>query len=133
MSKSNKPTPREMSIIRVLWRTGPATVRQVHEALISEPGAKQVGYTTSLKFMQLMLEKGLLTREVNGQRHTYTPTISEKENVEEVLDDIVARTYEGSRSRLVMQILGGKKTSKAELQRIRDFLNSIDDNDDATS
>lgn len=124
---SNKPTPREMSIIRILWRIGPATVRQVHEALISVPGAKQVGYTTSLKFMQLMLEKGLLKREVKGVKHIYTPTLSEADNVREVLDDIVERTYKGSRSRLVMQILGGAKTSKEELQSIRDFLNNLEE------
>lgn len=127
MFKSTKPTPREMGIIRILWRLGPATVRQVHEALISEPGAKQVGYTTTLKFMQIMLEKKLLTRITKDRIHIYQPTITEKENVKEVLDEIVERTYKGSRSRLVMQILGGAKTSKAELQKIREFLNNLDD------
>lgn len=116
-----------MSIIQILWRLGPSTVRQIHEELINEPGAKQIGYTTSLKFMQIMLEKGLLTREERDRIHFYQPTISEKENVKEVLDEIVERTYQGSRSRLVMQILGGAKTSKAELQSIRDFLNDLGD------
>lgn len=127
MSKHTKPTPREMSIIRILWRLGPSTVRQIHEAFISQPGAKQIGYTTSLKFMQIMLEKGLLTREEQDRVHVYHPTISEKENVKEVLDEIVERAYKGSRSRLVMQILGGAKTSKAELESIREFLDNLDD------
>lgn len=127
MAKHIKPTPREMSIIQILWRLGPSTVRQIHEELISEPGAKQIGYTTSLKFMQIMLEKGLLSREEKNRIHFYSPTITEKENVKETLDEIVERTYQGSRSRLVMQILGGAKTSKAELQSIRDFLNNLDD------
>jgi len=127
MPKDIKPTPREMSIIRILWRLGPSTVRQIHEELISAPGAKQIGYTTSLKFMQNMLEKGLLTRKEQDRIHFYESTITEKENVQEVLDEIVERTYKGSRSRLVMQILGGAKTSKAELQSIRDFLNNFDD------
>lgn len=127
MPKRIKPTPREMSIIRILWRLGPSTVRQIHEEFISQPGAKQIGYTTSLKFMQIMLEKGLLTREEKDRVHVYRPTISEKENVKEVLDEIVERTYKGSRSRLVMQILGGAKTSKAELQSIREFLNNLDE------
>lgn len=127
MPNDIKPTPREMSIIQILWRTGPATVRQIHEELISQPGAKQIGYTTSLKFMQIMLEKGLLTRTTENRVHFYAPTISEKENVKQVLNEIVERTYKGSRSRLVMQILGGAKTSKEELQSIRDFLDNLDE------
>ncbi|MEO0734428.1 MAG: BlaI/MecI/CopY family transcriptional regulator [Bacteroidota bacterium] len=128
MAKPIPPTPREMGIIRILWRLGPSTVRQVHEALLQEPGAKQVGYTTTLKFMQIMLDKKLLTRTTENRIHIYTPTISEKENVQEVLDDIVERTYRGSRSRLVMQILGGAKTTKAELQKIREFLDDLEEN-----
>ena len=77
--------------------------------------------------MQNMLEKGLLTRKEQDRIHFYASTITEKENVQEVLDEIVERTYKGSRSRLVMQILGGAKTSKAELQSIREFLNNLDD------
>jgi len=127
MPNQNKPTPREMGIIRILWRLGPSTVRQVHEEVISKPGAKQVGYTTTLKFMQIMLEKKLLTRVEKDRIHIYQPTVTEKENVKEVLDEIVERTYQGSRSRLVMQILGGAKTSKTELQRIREFLNNLED------
>lgn len=127
MPKHIKPTPREMNIIQILWRLGPATVRQIHEELISQPGAKQIGYTTSLKFMQIMLEKGLLTRKTEERTHYYAPTISEKQNVQEVLDEIVERTYKGSRSRLVMQILGGTKTSKEELDSIRNFLNNLDE------
>lgn len=127
MSKHIKPTPREMSIIQILWKLGPATVRQIHEELISQPGAKQIGYTTSLKFMQIMLEKGLLTRRTEERTHYYAPTISEKENVKQVLNEIVERTYQGSRSRLVMQILGGAKTSKEELDSIRAFLNNLDE------
>ncbi len=78
-----------------------------------------------------MLEKGLLSRNTEGRTHLYQPTISEKENVQEVLEEIVERTYKGSRSRLVMQILGGAKTSKEELQSIREFLNNLDEESDS--
>ncbi len=122
----NKPTQRELAILQVLWRLGPATVRQVHEELNQLKDAKKVGYTTTLKFMQLMHEKGFLSREMEGVSHIYTPTISEQENVSQVLGKIVDTTFKGSTMKLVMQLLGNKKTSKKELKEIREFLDDLE-------
>ncbi len=126
----NKPTQRELAILQVLWRLGPATVRQVHEELNQLEDAKKVGYTTTLKFMQLMHEKGFLSREMEGVSHIYTPTISEQENVSQVLGKIVETTFKGSTMKLVMQLLGNKKTSKKELKEIREFLDDLENGEE---
>lgn len=129
-SSKNKPTQRELDILQILWRLGPSTVRQVHEELNQLENAKKVGYTTSLKFMQLMHEKGFLSREMDGQSHIYTPTISEQENVSRVLGKIVDTTFKGSTMKLVMQLLGNKKTSKKELKEIREFLDDLENKEE---
>ncbi len=128
--KKIKPTQRELAILEVLWRLGPATVRQVHEALLEVEDAKKVGYTTTLKFMQLMHEKGFLQREMEGVSHIYTPTISEEDNVKQVLGKIVDTTFKGSTMKLVMQLLGNRKTSRKELNEIRSFLDNLEENSD---
>lgn len=128
--KKIKPTQRELAILEVLWRLGPATVRQVHEALLQMEDAKKVGYTTTLKFMQLMHEKGFLNREMEGVSHIYTPTISEEDNVKQVLGKIVDTTFKGSTMKLVMQLLGNRKTSRKELDEIRSFLDDLEPDSD---
>ena len=128
--KKIKPTQRELAILEVLWRLGPATVRQVHEALLEVQDAKKVGYTTTLKFMQLMHEKGFLHREMEGVSHVYTPTISEEDNMKQVLGKIVDTTFNGSTMKLVMQLLGNRKTSRKELNEIRSFLDDLEENSD---
>lgn len=125
--KKNKPTQRELAILEILWRLGPSTVRQVHEKLLQAEDAKPVGYTTTLKFMQLMHEKGFLDREMEGVSHIYTPTISEEDNVKEVIGKIVDTTFKGSTMKLVMQLLGNRKTSRKELNEIRSFLDDLED------
>lgn len=125
MAEIPKPTQREMTILRILWKLGPATVRQVHEQLNTQKSGKKVGYTTALKFMQLMHEKGLLARQLDGVSHIYTPTISEEENVNQVLNNMIETTFKGSSSKLVMQLLGNHQTSKEELDEIRKFLDQL--------
>ena len=125
-----KPTQRELAILQILWRQGSSTVRQVHEALNAQPDVKKVGYTTTLKFMQVMHEKGLLSRTLEGPGHVYTPTISEEENARQVLDKLVETAFKGSSSKLVMQLLGNQETSKEELREIRDFLNSLEEDNE---
>lgn len=116
-----------MSILKILWRIGPATVRQVHEQLNAQRSGKPVGYTTALKMMQVMHEKELLQRQLDGVSHIYTPTISEEENVKQVLDNMIRTTFKGSSSKLVLQLLGNRETSKEELDEIRNFLDQLDD------
>lgn len=124
--KEKKPTTRELSILQILWKLGPSTVREVHEALNAQADHKTVGYTTTLKFMQVMHEKGLLSRKMEGISHIYTPTVSEEETVKETLDKIVETTFQGSTTKLVLQLLGDHKTTQNELQMIRDFLDDLE-------
>ena len=126
MPERPKPTQREMTILKILWKLGPATVRQVHDKLIAQKTGKPVGYTTALKMMQVMHEKGLLERELDGISHIYKPTISEEENVRQVLDNMIQTTFKGSSSKLVMQLLGNHDTSQEELDEIRNFLDQLD-------
>ena len=115
-----------MTILKILWKLGPATVRQVHDKLIAQQTGKPVGYTTALKMMQVMHEKGLLERKLDGISHIYKPTISEEENVRQVLDNMIQTTFKGSSSKLVMQLLGNHDTSQEELDEIRNFLDQLD-------
>lgn len=126
-SKKQKPTQGELAILKILWQQGPSTVREVNEKLNEREGEKSVTYTTTLKFMQVMHKKGFLSREREGAGHIYSPTITAKENSQELLDEIVETTFRGSTSKLVMQILGNHKTTPEELKEIREFLDGLDE------
>lgn len=118
-----QPTPAELAVLQVLWQLQPATVRQIHERLTQEkPGA----YTTTLKFLQIMLEKGLVVRDESNRSHTYTATFSEQEVQGVMTGDLLNRVFGGSASRLVMQALGGRKASRKELEEIRNFLDDME-------
>ncbi len=120
--KNKKPTESELEILEVLWDKGPGTVKMVNE---QQNTSKDVGYTTTLKIMQIMHEKGLLTREKEGRSHIYKAAIDEKETRNALLDRFVEKTFGGSSSRLVMQALGNNKTSKKELEEIEDYLKRL--------
>jgi predicted transcriptional regulator len=120
--KNKKPTESELEILEVLWNKGPCTVKMVNE---QQNKSKEVGYTTTLKIMQIMHEKGLLTREKEGRSHLYKAAISEKETRNALLNRFVEKTFGGSSSRLVMQALGNNKTSKKELEEIEDYLKKL--------
>jgi predicted transcriptional regulator len=115
------PTKAEMEILQVLWRLGPSTVRTVHEEL-----GQKTGYTTVLKLMQILNEKGLLEREEIGRAHVYKPLVSEKRATGEFLKDLVGRVFGGSPSRLVLQALGAAKPSAEELAEIRRLINELE-------
>jgi BlaI family penicillinase repressor len=117
--KSLGPTDRELAILGVFWEKGPRTVREVHEAL--EPDA-QTGYTTTLKLMQIMVEKGLLVREDDGRRHIYRPAMSEERTQKQLIQDLLDRVFAGSAEKLVMRALSARKVSPKELKRIREML-----------
>jgi len=127
-SKKNKPTKGEMEVLEVLWKIGPATVRQVHDTLNEPSQGKEKSYTTTLKFMQNMLEKKLVSREIVDNKHRYKAIISEKESLNEKISTIVENTFQGSPGNLVLQILGNHKTSTEELQKIREYLDELDNN-----
>lgn len=121
--KTPKPTDSELEILRILWKEGPSTVRQVNDALNKE---RNVGYTTTLKLMQIMHEKGLAKREMLGRSHIYEAAIGEKQTQEQILNRLVNGVFGGSASKLVMRALGNHKPSKEEIEEIKKLLNQID-------
>ena len=118
-----KPTESELEILQVLWQHGPATVRLVNEQLSK---SREVGYTTTLKIMQLMLEKGLVQRDDEGRSHIYRAAVREQDTQGLLLDKFVEATFGGSALKLVMQALGHRRTSSDELAQIRRLLNDIE-------
>ena len=120
---SPMPTDAELAILRVLWDRGPSTVRDVHE-LLSE--TQTTGYTTILKLLQIMTEKGLVVRDESQRAHVYEPRHSEQRTQRQLLSDLVDRAFGGSPAKLVMQALSGRKASSEELNAIRDLLNTME-------
>jgi len=118
-----KPTDAELEILHVLWANGPSTVRQIHETLSQ---SRDIGYTTALKLMQIMFEKGLLTRTEDSRSHTYSAAVSEEDTQRGLVDRFVETAFRGSASKLVMQVLGQHKTSREELDEIKKLLNNLE-------
>lgn len=116
-----RPTDSELEILHVLWQHGPRTVRQVNDQLSQQ---REIGYTTTLKLMQIMYEKGLLTRSEEAKSHVYTAALSEQEAQQSLLDRFLETAFKGSASQLVMQVLGRHKTSADELDEIKRLLKS---------
>lgn len=119
MEKPLKPTDAELAILRVLWRRGPSTVREVQKVLEE---TKRTGYTTVLKFMQIMAEKGLVSRDESAYAHVYQARIPREQTQQTLVADLMDRAFEGSASRLVMQALAAKKATPEELTEIRKIL-----------
>ncbi|MGQ0642301.1 MAG: BlaI/MecI/CopY family transcriptional regulator [Gemmatimonadaceae bacterium] len=116
------PTPGELEILRVLWRRGPSTVREVHETLDKTRGARAVGYTTVLKLMQIMAEKGLARRDKSSRTHVYSAAAAENATKQRLVSDLVDRAFEGSALGLVMHALATRPASSQELEQIRTLL-----------
>ena len=114
-----RPTNAELEILRVLWRVGPSTVRDVHQALTP---LRDVGYTTVLKLLQIMAEKGLVTRDVRSRTHVYQAAASEQTTQRRLVSDLLDRAFEGSALGLVMQALAARPATAAELRQIRALL-----------
>jgi predicted transcriptional regulator len=120
MLKRPRPTDGELEILRVIWQTGPATVREVHEALcLAKPST---GYTTVLKLMQIMADKGLVTRDEKSKAHVYRARIPQEQTQRQLVGDLLDRVFGGSASRLVMQALSSKKATPDEIAEIRRML-----------
>lgn len=116
-----RPTEAELSILRILWSRGPSTVRQVVDQ--SGPGT---GYTTILKLLQIMTDKGLVTRDDSERTHVFTPALPEDETQRQLVDDLLDRAFGGSAQKLVMHALAGRKPSRKELAELRQLLNTLD-------
>jgi predicted transcriptional regulator len=124
ISKKPEPTKSELEILQVLWKHGPSTVRFVNDTLNEEK--REVHYTSTLKLMQIMAEKELLARDETNMKHVYSAAMDEQKMKGMLLDKFVDNMYNGSAGSLVLQLLGNKKTSKKELQAIKDLLNKLD-------
>ena len=117
-----KPTNGELAILAVLWEAGPSTVRDV----LDKMGNKDVGYTTVLKLMQIMFDKGLVTRDDSQRSHVYKARQKEQTTQRMLVTDLLARAFGGSTEKLVMQALAAKKASKDELAEIRRLLDELE-------
>jgi predicted transcriptional regulator len=122
-SAAVKPTDAELAILRVLWRQGPCTVREVWDQIAP---AQKTGYTTVLKILQIMFEKGLVKRDDTARSHVYEAAISEQQTQRQVIRHLLERLFAGSAPRLVMQALAVKKASRAELAEIRKLLDEME-------
>ena len=120
---ARRPTDAELTILQVLWDRGPSTVREVYKTLNS---GKTVGYTTVLKFMQIMTEKGLVERDENCRPQLYRPCFPREQTERQLIKDLVDRAFGGSARRLVMQALEVKKASPSELAQIEKLLRKLE-------
>jgi BlaI family transcriptional regulator, penicillinase repressor len=118
-----KPTDKEMEILHILWRKKVVSVKEVHEDL---GGETNNGYTTILKIMQIMNEKGLVTRQKNGKLHLYKAVTSPENTKTQLLDKMINTVFQGSASQMVMSALGNGKPSKEELKEIRNYLDQLE-------
>ena len=114
-----RPTDSELAILRILWERGPSTVRQVHEALAD---TRDTGYTTTLKLMQIMADKGLVERDETSRTHVYAPAANEQQTQRQLVKDLVDRAFGGSAAALVLQALNAEGTTAAELKEIRKLI-----------
>ena len=115
------PSNGELEILRVLWKNGPSTVREVHDGL----GRRDVGYTTTLKIMQVMAEKRLVTRDESERSHIYSAAVEEKSIKRRLVSELLDKAFDGSAAQLVLQALSDKKASPEDVRQIRKLL---DDN-----
>ena len=118
-----EPTRAELEILQVLWEFGPSTVRFVNDQLNEQ---RDVNYTSTLKQMQIMADKGILKRDESQMKHIYIPVEAEKKTKDQLLNRFVNTLYKGSASSLVMQVLGNAETSKKDLDSIKELLKKLD-------
>jgi len=122
MQKAIKPTESELEILQVLWQKKTATVREVHDELSK---TRDIGYTTALKLLQIMFEKGLVTRDDSSKTHIYIPAVSREKTQKQLVGKMISTLFSGSSTELVMQALGNQQTSKEELDEIQKMLDNL--------
>ena len=121
--KSKNPTAAELEILTILWKKSPLTVKEIHKQLQK---TKEVGYTTALKIMQNMTQKGFLKRKLKGKSHLYFAVYSQDETQQGLLNRLIDTAFEGSASSLVMQLLGNKKASEKEINDIKKIIRQME-------
>lgn len=120
-----RPTESELEILQILWRKGASTVRDINDLLNLR---RDVGYTTTLKFMQIMNEKGLVIRDTAAKVHIYKAAVKENETKNHLMEDFINVTFQGSAMNLVMQALGNSKSSPEELKELKTLIDQIENN-----
>ena len=118
-----QPTDAELKILTVLWERGPSTVREVHETLAGD----ETGYTTTLKQLQVMFEKGLVSRDTSHRSHVYEADVSQEKTQGNLIDALLESAFGGSTSQLFMRALSRKKTSRKELEQIKALLDELEE------
>ena len=118
-----KPTEKELQILQILWEKEPCTVREVHESLYPND---ETGYTTSLKLIQIMYEKGMLEREKKGKTHIYSCLVKKDDAQQQIVGKLLNTVFKGSAANLVMQVLGQSESSPDELNEIRKMIDEIE-------
>lgn len=118
-----KPTEKELEILRIVWEKGAISVKEVHEVM---GGDQSNGYTTILKLMQIMHEKGHLARQKSGKLHLYKAIASQENTQQQLLDKMIDTVFRGSAAELVMSALGNRKSSKGEIKAIREYLDQLE-------
>ena len=121
--KVSGPTDKELTILGILWNNGLSTVRHVNEEMNKQ---QKTGYTTTLKLMQIMTEKGLVVRDDSKFQHIYKPAVSEEKTQNQVVGDLLEKVFSGSAEKLVMRALSAKKVSAKELAKIKKMINKIE-------
>lgn len=118
-----KPTESELEILQILWEKGECTVRDVHEILEK---SKDAGYTTTLKLMQIMHEKGLVSRDTSSKTHIYKALVNQEKTQQQLVNKMIDNVFNGSAARLVMQALGNHSASKDEIDSIKKYLDELE-------
>jgi predicted transcriptional regulator len=122
---THKPTESELEILQLLWEFGPSSVRDINENLNTK---REVGYTTTLKLMQIMNDKGLVRRDTSAKSHIYIPNVSENDTKINLLTDFVNSTFQGSSMGLVMHALGNTKSTQDELDQLKALISHLENN-----
>ena len=122
MSKQIKPTEGELEILNILWEKGPSTVREVFDILTQ---SKESGYTTTLKLMQIMYEKGIVKRDDSSKTHIYRANVSKENTQQQLVGKMISSLFGGSSTQLVMQALGNQAPNKEELEEIQRLLDNL--------
>ena len=121
--KVSGPTEKELAILVILWKNGPSTVRQVNEEMNKQ---QKTGYTTTLKLMQIMTEKGVVVRDDSKFQHIYRPAVSEEKTQKQVVGHLLEKVFSGSAEKLVLRALSARKVSATELVKIRKMLDKME-------
>lgn len=128
--KKSQPNPSELAVLQLLWERGPQTVKEVHEALTADV-ENPIIYTTVLKTMQVMFDRGMVARKSVGRMHIYEAILSQEDTQNELLDTFLQRTFGGSAKKLAMRLLGNYSTTQSDIDDLKNMIKSIENNQKA--